>query len=115
MMIAEILDDLRFFPVEIAWLEDEIKKLQNENNPIWAETIRIEQERLKKCKKALQRGIAIINGVEDPLLQEVLILRYVKGLNWSQIAREIPGNMQPNSYNKLVMRWLEKEEVKCEN
>ena len=38
---------------------------------------------------------AFINGIEDPLLRQILLYRYVDNLQWRQIAARVAGTIPP--------------------
>ena len=49
-----------------------------------------------------------VEGIEDSLLRQVIILRHVNGLSWRQVAREIGGRNTAESIRKLHDRYFEK-------
>lgn len=49
-----------------------------------------------------------VEGIEDSLLRQVIILRHVNGLGWRQVAREIGGGNTAESIRKLHDRYFEK-------
>jgi hypothetical protein len=49
---------------------------------------------------------AWVEGIEDSLLRQVIILRHVNGLSWRQVAREIGGGNTGDSVRKMHDRFL---------
>lgn len=70
------------------------------------------RDRLERRKSDLQDLRAEIfewvEGIEDSLLRQVIILRHVNGLSWRQVAREIGGRNTAESIRKLHDRYFEK-------
>ena len=70
------------------------------------------RDRLERRKSDLQDLRAEIfewvEGIEDSLLRQVIILRHVNGLGWRQVAREIGGRNTAESIRKLHDRYFEK-------
>ena len=62
---------------------------------------------IRKCFYELNRLNRYIAGVEDSQMRMILSLRYVNGLNWTQIALSIGGNT-PDSIRKSHDRFLAK-------
>ncbi len=70
------------------------------------------RDRLERRKSDLQdlraEIFAWVEGIEDSLLRQVIILRHVNGLGWRQVAREIGGGNTAESIRKLHDRYFEK-------
>lgn len=49
---------------------------------------------------------AFINGIEDPLLRQILLYRYVDNLQWRQIAARVGGDNTASSVRKIAERYL---------
>ncbi len=69
------------------------------------------RDRLERRKSDLQDLRAEIfewvEGIEDSLLRQVIILRHVNGLSWRQVAREIGGGNTADSVRKMHDRHFE--------
>ena len=70
------------------------------------------RDRLERRKSDLQDLRAEIfewvEGIDDSLLRQIIILRHVNGLGWRQVAREIGGGNTAESIRKLHDRYFEK-------
>jgi len=70
------------------------------------------RDRLERRKSDLQdmraEIFAWVEGIEDSLLRQIIILRHVNGLGWRQVAREIGGGNTAESIRKLHDRYFEK-------
>ena len=69
------------------------------------------RDRLERRKSDLQDLRAEIfewvEGIEDSLLRQVIILRHVNGLSWRQVAREIGGGNTADGVRMLHDRYFE--------
>ena len=69
------------------------------------------RDRLERRKSDLQDMRAEIfewvEGIDDSLLRQVIILRHVNGLGWRQVAREIGGGNTADSVRKMHDRHFE--------
>ena len=69
------------------------------------------RDRLERRKSDLQDMRAEIfewvEGIEDSLLRQVIILRHVNGLSWRQVAREIGAGTTWDSLRKMHDRFIE--------
>jgi predicted nucleic acid-binding Zn-ribbon protein len=61
---------------------------------------------LKKCFYELNRINRYINSVDDPLVRQIIMYRFVSGLGWSQIECHIGGNNNAESLRKKLYRFL---------
>ena len=70
------------------------------------------RDRLERRMKDLQDMRAEIfewvEGIEDSLLRQIIVLRHVNGLSWRQIARTIGAGATWNSLRMMHDRFLEK-------
>ena len=70
------------------------------------------RERLERRMKDLQDMRAEIfewvEGIEDSLLRQIIVLRHVNGLSWRQVARTIGAGTTWNSLRMMHDRFLEK-------
>ena len=48
-----------------------------------------------------------VEGIDDSLLRQIIILRHVNGLSWRQVAREIGSGTTWNSLRMMHDRFLE--------
>ena len=110
--LTERLSGLYYLPGEIAIIKDDIDRLQSTGDPIWQETIALETAWLDRCTKELEELISIIDAVEDPVLRKVLLLRFVEGLQWPQVALEMHSKNGADAYRQMVYRWARKVEEK---
>ena len=104
--VIERLKNLFYLPGEIALLKSEISKLQKTTDQSWGEIINIETKRLNKCIEEMHVSMDLIDGVEDPILRQVLTLHFAVGLGWRQIAFEMGGSYA--AYKQMVYRWAQK-------
>ncbi|MGO5029032.1 hypothetical protein [Candidatus Agathobaculum pullicola] len=49
---------------------------------------------------------AFVNNIGDPLLRQIILYRYVDGLQWRQIAARIGGRNTEDSVRNCVNRYL---------
>lgn len=49
---------------------------------------------------------AFVNDIDDPLLRQIILYRYVDRLQWRQIAARIGGNNTEDSVRLMVNRYL---------
>ena len=49
-----------------------------------------------------------IASVDDPLMREILALRFVNGLSWRQVAASLGGGNTAESVRKMCERYLKK-------
>lgn len=108
--IIEHLKNLYYLPSEVVWLENDISQLKSTNDPAWAETIDLENKRINRCHKNIEMLTSVINGVNDPILRQVLALRFAIGLGWAQVALEAGGTGA--ACKQMAYRWARKMEKK---
>ena len=135
-MTRQKLKQIRHLKREIELLQEQIVHLEakivtdkvrgsNPEHP-WTEKSfyitgfdRIEYaQKMDKLKRKLQRRVDDLQdlraeifewmeGIEDSLLRQVIILRHVNGLGWRQVAKEIGGGNTPDSVRMLHDRYLD--------
>ena len=75
-------------------------------------------QKMEQLKRRLQRRvddlielrteiIEFVEGIDDSLLRQVIILRHVNGLTWEQVAAEIGSGTTWNSLRMMHDRFLE--------
>lgn len=64
---------------------------------------------LKKCFYELNRLDRYIQSVDDPLLRQIMMYRFVSGYSWRKIAFQIGGNNTPDGLRIKMMRFLRKK------
>ena len=50
------------------------------------------------------RALAFIASLDDSLLRQIILLRFVDGKNWVQVATEIGGNVTPDNCRMIFAR-----------
>ena len=100
------LNDMGCLPSEILWCEDEIQRLGMQSG--FDEVIALINERKDKCEAELQWCIDLIASTEakDPMLYQILCLRFVEGLNWVKTALQLPMKYSGDACRQRVYRWL---------
>lgn len=105
-----VMDRVRGSDPDHPWTERSfiIRGLPGERNE---KLLRL-RERLERRMKDLQDMRAEIfewvEGIEDSLLRQIIVLRHVNGLSWRQIARTIGAGTTWNSLRMMHDRFLEK-------
>ena len=61
---------------------------------------------IKKSFYELNRLIRYIEGIEDPLIRQIMIYRFENHMSWQQIERAIGGNNKAESLRKKLYRYL---------
>lgn len=61
---------------------------------------------LKKCFFELNRLNRYIQSVEDPLVKQIMIYRFINGCSWRKIAFQVGGNNSVDSVKKRLYRYL---------
>ena len=61
---------------------------------------------LKKCFYELNRINRYINGIDDPLIRQIITYRFINGLSWFQIECHIGGGNIAESLRKKLYRYL---------
>ena len=47
-----------------------------------------------------------IEGIDDSIIRQIIMLKYVKGLEWNQVAKEIGGGNTPEGLRKKAQRFF---------
>ncbi|AOY76671.1 RNA polymerase subunit sigma-24 [Clostridium formicaceticum] len=81
------------------------KKYYNRKRKKYEKKLR---QRLTELEILVEEINEFIEGVEDSLTRQILILKYVKGLSWEQVAAYIGGGNKAESLRKRVERFLGK-------
>jgi len=135
-MTRQKLKQIRHLKREIELLEDQILNLEAgivtdkvrgslPHHP-WIETSfkitgfdREElSQKMERLKERLQRRVddlmdlraeilEFVEGIDDSLLRQVIILRHVNGLTWDQVAKEVGGGNTGNTLQKMHDRYFE--------
>jgi len=66
------------------------------------------EQRLEELMEMRERLEEYIETVPDSLIRQILILRYVNGLSWKQVAAHIGGGNTADSVRMLHNRFLKK-------
>ena len=61
---------------------------------------------LEKSFYELNRLDRFIQSIEDSLLRQIMVYRFVNGYSWSKIAFQIGGNNTPDGLRIKMMRFL---------
>ena len=61
---------------------------------------------LKKCFYELNRLDRYIQNVDDPLIKQVMIYRFISGYSWRKIAFQVGGNNSVDGLKKRLYRYL---------
>lgn len=69
---------------------------------------RMYEHRLEMYLKEKNEIETFINGIEDLLVQQIFILRFVNGYKWVKVALEIGGGNTEDSVRMMCQRYLKK-------
>jgi hypothetical protein len=135
-MNKDQLRQLRHLKREIELLQDQIINLESEivtdkvrgsdpEHPYTEKSFYItgfaheeHSRKMKRLKERLQRRVddlmdlraeilEFVEGIDDSLLRQVIILRHVNGLTWDQVAKEVGGGNTGNTLQKMHDRYFE--------
>lgn len=135
-MTRQKLKQIRHLKREIELLEEQILNLEagivtdkvrgSLSHHPWIETSfkitgfdQVElSQKMERLKKKMQRRVddlmelreeilEFVEGIDDSLLRQVIILRHVNGLSWEQVAAEIGSGTTWNSLRMMHDRFLE--------
>lgn len=70
---------------------------------------RLQRKLIKKKEKLLQLQEEVtdfINNIEDSLIRQAITLKYVNGMSWQGIAKEMGSNTTSDSIRMAVNRYL---------
>lgn len=62
-----------------------------------------------ECAKEYNRVIDYIYGIDDSLVRQIFILRFISGLSWNDVADQIGGNNTEYSVKHMCYRQIEKK------
>lgn len=134
-MTRQELKQIRYLKREIRLIQEQIAAVESEivtdkvtgsdpEHP-WTERSFIikglpgeRNEKLLRLRDRLERRMndlqdlraeifAWVEGIEDSLLRQIIILRHVNGLSWRRVAREIGGGNTGDSVRKMHDRHFE--------
>ncbi len=134
-MTRQKLKQLRHLKREIELLEDQILNLEagivtdkvrgSDPEHPWTESSfyitgfahEEHSRKMKRLKERLQRRVddlmdlraeilEFVEGIDDSLLRQIIVLRHVNGLSWRQVARKIGGGNTGDSVRKMHDRFL---------
>ncbi len=63
--------------------------------------IREHEKRIQALKDEVWEYIA---GLDNPILRQIIILKWIDGLTWDNVAAEIGGGISPESCRKIFQR-----------
>ena len=135
-MTRQKLKQLRHLKREIELLQDQIVNLESEivtdkvrgsdpRHPYTEKSFYItgfaheeHSRKMKRLKERLQRRVddlmdlraeilEFVEGIDDSLLRQIIVLRHVNGLSWRQVAREIGGGNTADGVRMLHDRYFE--------
>ncbi len=135
-MTRQKLRQIRHLKKEIELLQDQIASLEGEivtdkvrgsdpDHPWTEQSFYItgfDQEKyarkMARIKRRLQRRVddlmdlraeilAFVEGIDDSLLRQIIVLRHVNGLSWRQVAREVGGGNTADGVRMLHDRYFE--------
>ncbi len=84
------------------WGDEQTDELNRE----LGKTIRTLRQRRIQAVRTYRELMNIIGKATDPLIRQALILRYVEGHRWEEVADRIGGNNTGDSVRKMVERYL---------
>lgn len=129
-MTLQELNNLRYYPKEIAVLTDHIFQVQRQSesathiisgmpssrseNDYIAKAVAISTDEQKKLRRLIlkrqreqARAMDFISKIDDSQLRTILILRFLKGYTWVKVAMEIGGGNTASAVKKRVTRYLQ--------
>lgn len=69
-----------------------------------ADTIALIREHEKKIQALRDEAWEYIAGLDNPLLRQIIILKWIDGMTWDEVAAEIGGGIAPESCRKIFQR-----------
>lgn len=81
--------------VNIKGYEEELKKLKSRLS-----------KRVSELLKLLDEINDYIESIDDSLIRQVIILKYIEGLTWNQVAAKIGGGTTADSLRMMLNRYL---------
>lgn len=136
-MTRQKLKQIRHLKREIELLQEQISNLESEivTDKVWGSDSEHpwteksfyitgfaheeHSRKMKRLKERLQRRVddlmdlraeilEFVEGIDDSLLRQVIILRHVNGLTWEQVAREVGGGNTGDSVRMMHDRYFER-------
>lgn len=117
-MTHDEAEQYRWLVKEIALLEHQLSELEKRYGTMAAHDPVIRQDyesiralldtRMSACIARCERFERQISQVEDPLIQNALLLRFVDGLAWVQVGARLGCKYE--AVKQAVHRYFEKEE-----
>ena len=124
MVTLEDLNDYRYICAEIELLRRRIEELKNDTAPPWAtgaqkkkyhEALRSLKlsyiTRLNMCEKNRERIHGLIASIDDPLIAKAFDMRYIHGIRWNDIAKELENDgyyATVSGIKKMCCRYIQK-------
>jgi hypothetical protein len=71
------------------------------------------EAKLKRCMVEHDRLIRYINIIDDSLIRQILMFRYINGFSWLQISMHIGGGNTEDGVRMLHNRFLKKNRSFC--
>ncbi len=66
------------------------------------------EQRYKKSIYAYKKLNQFISRIEDSMLRQVVMLRFIQGLSWVQVALHLGGGNSADGVRMMVKRYLKK-------
>ena len=63
---------------------------------------------MKKSIQEYKKLIVYVFQIDDSMIRQIILLRFIQGLTWIQVAREIGGGNSADSVRMMVKRYLAK-------
>ena len=64
------------------------------------------EQNLEKSLNELNRLDRYIQSVEEPLVRQIMMYRFIRGYSWGKIALQIGGNNSIDGLKKRLYRYL---------
>lgn len=65
------------------------------------------ESRLERSLTERAKLEAYISGIDDSFMRQIISLRFVEGLSWSQVARRVGGGNTAHSVSMACYRYLD--------
>ncbi len=66
----------------------------------------------RQAAREYRRLLKWVDSIEDAQTREIIVLRYVNGLSWQQVAASVGGGNTADSVRKVAARYLKARGVK---
>lgn len=116
-MTYEEATDYQWLVKEIALLQQQLSELDSQYHPIAEASPKVRNAyneiwhtldaRMKACIAQCERIENWIAGVQDPILQNYMYLRFIEGCSWVEIGLQL--NRKPDTVRQTVQRYFKKE------